>query len=82
MPHIIPITDLRDTNKIMEMCASNEPIFITKNGYGAMVLMSMQMYEDQQDEKIILESLQQAREGKVVDGRKVMREMLAKYENI
>lgn len=80
--NIIPITDLRDTNKIMEMCASNEPIFITKNGYGAMVLMSMKMYEDQQDERILLERLQEIKEGKVVDGRKAMKEILAKYENI
>ena len=42
MPRIIPIRDLRDTTKLSEMCnASNEPIFVTKNGYGDMVIMSM-----------------------------------------
>ena len=42
MPRIIPIRDLRDTGKISEMCnASREPIYITKNGYGDMVIMSM-----------------------------------------
>ena len=46
MPKIIPIRDLRDTTKISEMCnASPEPIFVTKNGYGDMVLMSMSVYE-------------------------------------
>ena len=35
MPHIRPITDLRNTNEISELChAQNEPVFITKNGYG------------------------------------------------
>ena len=48
MPQIIPIRDLRDTTKLSEMCnATNEPIFVTKNGYGDMVIMSMQAYEEQ-----------------------------------
>ena len=42
MPQIIPIRDLRDTTKLSEMCnATNEPIYVTKNGYGDMVIMSM-----------------------------------------
>ena len=48
MPQIIPIRDLKDTNKISERCrAAKEPIFITKNGYGDMVIMSMETYEEQ-----------------------------------
>ena len=44
---IIPIKDLRDTNKISDLCnESNEPIFITKNGYGDMVVMSIKTYEE------------------------------------
>ena len=47
MPQIIPIKDLRDTNKISDLCnESNEPIFITKNGYGDMVVMSIKTYEE------------------------------------
>ena len=46
MSKIIPIKDLRDTNKISNLCKTlNEPIFVTKNGYGDMVLMSMETYE-------------------------------------
>jgi PHD/YefM family antitoxin component YafN of YafNO toxin-antitoxin module len=46
MPQIKPITDLRNTNEISELCHdSDEPIFITKNGYGDMVVMSMETYE-------------------------------------
>lgn len=48
MPQIIPIRDLKNTGDISRKChESNEPIFITKNGYGDMVIMSMKMYEDQ-----------------------------------
>ena len=46
MPQIRPITDLRNTNEISEIChARPEPVFITKNGYGDLVIMSMETYE-------------------------------------
>lgn len=46
MPKIIPIRELRDTNTLSEMCHStDEPIFITKNGYGDMVIMSLEAFE-------------------------------------
>ena len=46
MPQIRPITDLRNTNEISEIChKKNEPIFITKNGYGDLVIMSIETYE-------------------------------------
>jgi len=46
MPQIRPITDLRNTTEISELCHSRrEPIFITKNGYGDLVVMSIETYE-------------------------------------
>jgi len=48
MPHIIPIRDLKNTGEISQLChETNEPIYITKNGYGDMVIMSMQIFEKQ-----------------------------------
>lgn len=48
MPQIRPITDLRNTTEISEMCHKRaEPIFITKNGYGDLVVMSIETYEKQ-----------------------------------
>ena len=47
MPQIRPITDLRNTTEISNLChAKKEPIFITKNGYGDMVVMSMDTYDE------------------------------------
>ena len=47
MPQIRPITDLRNTTEISNLChAGREPIFITKNGYGDMVIMSMEAYDE------------------------------------
>lgn len=35
MPHIIPIKDLKNTAEISDLCHKcDEPIYITKNGYG------------------------------------------------
>jgi len=48
MPQIRPITDLRNTNEISEICHKlKEPVFITKNGYGDLVVMSIETYERQ-----------------------------------
>jgi prevent-host-death family protein len=47
MPRIIPIKDLKNTSEISQMCQeATEPIYITKNGYGDMVIMSVKMYEE------------------------------------
>lgn len=47
MPHIIPIRDLKNTTEISRLCnESHEPIYVTKNGYGDMVIMSMETYEN------------------------------------
>lgn len=46
MPQIRPITDLRNTNEISDIChAKKEPVFITKNGYGDLVIMSIETYD-------------------------------------
>lgn len=49
MPIIRPISDLRNNfNDISEICHREaEPIFITKNGHGDLVVMSMALYEKQ-----------------------------------
>lgn len=47
MPQIIPIKELKNTAEISDMCHKSEgPIYVTKNGYGDMVIMSMENYEN------------------------------------
>lgn len=50
MPNIRPISDLRNNaNEISEFChREHEPVFITKNGVGDLVVMSVDVYERQQ----------------------------------
>ncbi|EUJ23187.1 type II toxin-antitoxin system Phd/YefM family antitoxin [Listeria grandensis] len=48
MPEIRPVSDLRnnftDISKIVH--ERSEPIFLTKNGHGDMVVMSIETYEE------------------------------------
>ena len=50
MPIIKPISDLRNKSKRISKLAheANEPIFITKNGEGDMVVMSLARYGEMQ----------------------------------
>ncbi len=84
MPKIIPIRDLRDTTKISEMCnTSNEPIFVTKNGYGDMVVMSISVYEQELARADmyakIMEGKAQADNGELVEGKTALSELRIKY---
>ena len=45
MPRIIPIKDMRNTSEVSRLCHENrEPVFVTKQGYGDLVIMSMETY--------------------------------------
>ena len=46
VPTIMPIRDLRNTSEISELAhKKQEPIFITKNGYSDLVVMSSELYD-------------------------------------
>ncbi len=63
MPQIIPIKDLKNTSEISQKCyESDEPIFITKNGYGDMVIMSIEVYEALQTKLDVYTKLAEAEE--------------------
>ena len=84
MPRIIPIRDLKDTAAISQMCSmSKEPVFITKNGYGDMVIMSMRTYEEMTLMLDVYAKLAEAedevRSGKTMDARTGLKELRTKY---
>ena len=80
MPAIRPSADLRNKyNEISDFCHEfTEPVFITKNGKGDLVVMSMETYELLSGKlelySAIEKGLEQVREGKV----KPMKESLKK----
>lgn len=81
MPQIRPITDLRNTNEISEIChARREPVFITKNGYGDLVVMSIETYETMietaQTDAAIAEAEQ---DGELFDARETLEALRRKH---
>lgn len=69
MPQIRPITDLRNTTEISELChARREPLFITKNGYGDLVVMSIETYEEMMETARIDAAISEAEQEYATDG--------------
>ena len=84
MPRIIPIRDLKDTAAISQMCSeSTEPIYVTKNGYGEMVLMSMKAYEEKFAMLELYEKLEKAEEeikaGKTKNAKEALKRLREEY---
>ncbi len=84
MPQIIPIRDLKNTSEISKMCKeSDEPIFVTKNGYGDMVIMSMKAYEEKMYLLDVYSKIAAAEEqiskGKVLDADVSIKSLREKY---
>lgn len=85
MPQIRPITDLRNTNEISDLChAKNEPIFITKNGYGDLVVMSIEAYEAMLNENEIDREIAEAEaeyraDSKLIDAKEALSTLRRKH---
>jgi PHD/YefM family antitoxin component YafN of YafNO toxin-antitoxin module len=84
MPRIIPIRDLKDTAEISKLChTTGEPVFITKNGYGDMVIMSIDAYEKSMFMQDVYAKLDEAEAdieaGRTKDARQSLQELRNKY---
>lgn len=84
MPVIVPVRDLKDTNRISDLCNREmRPIFVTKNGYGDMVIMSMAYYEQAMGRDAVYAKLAEARAdiaaGRVKPMKDVMSRMRGKF---
>jgi len=81
---IIPMRDLKDTVKVEALCLEeNGPVFITKNGYGKLVVMDINYYERMMrqlyEAKLIYEGLEDIEKGKVIDGEDAINFIKEKY---
>ena len=84
MPQIIPIKDLKNTSEISDLCHSiTEPVFVTKNGYGDLVVMSMDTFEGISATlkmyQSLLKSEQQIKDGDVRYARQSLESVREKY---
>ena len=85
MPLIIPIKDLRNTTEISNIAhKEQEPIFVTKNGYSDLVVMSSELYDKfakiNRIDQAIYESEQEIMNGaEAIDADVVFAELEKKY---
>jgi PHD/YefM family antitoxin component YafN of YafNO toxin-antitoxin module len=84
MPQIMPIKDLKNTSEISDIChKSEEPIYITKNGYGDMVIMSMEVYQSIMQKVEVYKDVEvselQIEAGQVREARAALADMREKY---
>lgn len=81
---IIPMRDLKNTVEIERRCAAaGGPVFVTKNGYGKLVVMDIEYYEKTMakiyEAKLIADGLSDVENGKTEDGDAVKARLAEKY---
>ena len=82
--NIIPMRDLKNTVNIEKLCVMTKaPVFVTKNGYGKLVVMDIECFErilDQAYEaRELKKGMKDIEEGKVRNGNDVLNDLKTKY---
>ncbi|MDR1816179.1 MAG: type II toxin-antitoxin system Phd/YefM family antitoxin [Clostridiales Family XIII bacterium] len=85
MPKIIPIKDLKDTAQVSSMVRESAgPVYVTKNGYEDMVLLSTEEYDRLLYTMDMLEKLAEGeraiRRGETVDAFKSVAAIRRRYD--
>lgn len=81
---IIPMRDLKNTVNIEKLCATSKaPVFVTKNGYGSLVVMNIECFEkilEQAYEAVELKKgMEDIENGRVRNGNDVLNDIKTKY---
>lgn len=76
--------DLKNTVEVEKLCIKEQgPVYITKNGYGRLVVMDIEYYEKTlqkiAESKAVLEGLKNLKEGNTEDGVETMRKLKEKF---
>ena len=81
---IIPMRDLKNTVEVERQCKEEQgPIFVTKNGYGRLVVMDIEYYEStiqkMEEARLLIEALEDVEEGRMLDGKEALLKLMEKY---
>ncbi len=82
---IIPMRDLKNTVEVEKHCVKEQgPVYVTKNGYGRLVVMDIEYYEKTMQKmyeaKAVMEGLKDLKEGNIEDGVDTIRKLKEKYD--
>lgn len=81
---IIPMRDLKNTVEVERLCAEeNGPVFVTKNGYGRLVVMDIDYYErtmrSMEEARMINRGIEDYEQGRVAEGKTSLKSLREKY---
>lgn len=81
---IIPMRDLKNTVEIERRCAEeNGPVYVTKNGYGRLVVMDIEYYErtmrKMYEAQALIAGMEDVEAGRTKDGVAALQNMREKY---
>ena len=81
---IIPIRDLKNTVEIEKYRSEEQgPVFITKNGYGRLVVIDIEYYErtmrEIEEAKLLLDGIKDVQNNNILDGKNTINELKGKY---
>ena len=81
---IVPMRDLKNTVEIERKCAEeNGPVFVTKNGYGRLVVMDIEYFQrtmqSMEEARMINRGIADYEQDKVTDGKSSLKKLREKY---
>ena len=81
---ISPMRDLKNTVEVERRCAEeNGPVYVTKNGYGRLVVMDIEYYErtmrKMYEAQALIAGMEDVEAGRTKDGVSVLQNMREKY---
>lgn len=81
---IIPMRDLKNTVEVEKHCVKEQgPVYVTKNGYGRLVVMDIEYYEKTMQKiyeaKAVIEGLKDLKEGNTEEGAETMCKLKEKF---
>ena len=81
---IIPMRDLKNTVEVERLCAEeNGPVYVTKNGYGRLVVMDIEYYErtmrKMYEAQALIAGMADVENARVVDGASAIKGIRDKY---
>ena len=81
---IIPMRELKNTVEVERRCAEeNGPVYVTKNGYGRLVVMDIDYYERTMQKvyeaKAVIDGLEDVKAGRTVDAVTALSSVRKKY---
>ena len=82
---IITMRDLKNTVEVEKHCVKEQgPVYVTKNGYGRLVVMDIEYYEKTMQKmyeaKAVMEGLKDLKEGNTEDGVDTISKLKEKYD--